>query len=103
MVQKRAMRAIFSEMGYVDILNHIGVCTLKERRDYLCKRNFTNIQSNTHKVNQLLPEKKDISTMISEHAIRTHYRLLGQTDSVIHLYHGVCTIGNLAYYRILSM
>ena len=72
MVQKRAMRAIFPEMGYVDILNHIGVCTLKERRDYLCMRYFTNIQSNTHKVNQLLPEKKDISTMISEHAIRTY-------------------------------
>ena len=95
------MRAMFHGMGYVDCLNHIGVCTLKERRDYLCKRYFTNIQS--HKVNQLLPEKKDISTMISEHAIRTPYRLLGQTDSVINLYHGVCTIGNLAYYRILSM
>ena len=61
MVQKRAMRAIFPGMGYVDILNHIGVCTtLKERRDYLFKRYFTNIQSSTHKVNHLLPEKRQV-------------------------------------------
>ena len=94
------MRAIFPGMGYVE---QIVVCTLKERRDYLCKRYFSNIiQSSTHKVNHLLP-KKDMSTMISKHAIRTPYQLLGQTDSAIHLCHGVCTIGNLAYYRILSM
>ena len=35
MVQKRAMRAIFPGMGYVDILNQIGVCTLQERRGCL--------------------------------------------------------------------
>ena len=60
MVEKRAMRAIFPEMGYVDILNHIGVCTLNERRDYLCKMYFTNIQSSAHKVNHLLPEKRQV-------------------------------------------
>ena len=42
------MRVIFPGIGYVDILNQISVCTLKERRDYLCKRYFTNIQSSTH-------------------------------------------------------
>ena len=31
------MKAIFPGMSYVDILNHINLSTLKERRDYLSK------------------------------------------------------------------
>ena len=37
MIQKRAVWAICPGMSYVDILNHINLSTLKERRDYLCK------------------------------------------------------------------
>ena len=92
-------------MGYVDILNQIGVCTLKERRDYHCKRYFTNIQSNTHRVSHLLPEKRqvDYDTRTCNRPTYSLPVIFGQTDSAIHLYHGVCTIDNLAYYRILSM
>ena len=43
MIQKRAVRAIFPGMSYVDILNHINLSTLKERRDYICKKYFRNI------------------------------------------------------------
>ena len=32
MIQKRAVKAIFPDMSYVDILNHINFSTLKERR-----------------------------------------------------------------------
>ena len=57
MIQKRAVREIFPGMSYVDILNHINLSTLKEIRDYLCKKYFINMQVRSHKVNCLLPEK----------------------------------------------
>ena len=38
MIQKRAVRAIFPGVSYDDILNHINLSTLKERRDYLCQK-----------------------------------------------------------------
>ena len=58
MIQKRAVREIFPGMCYVDILNHINLSTLKERRDYLCKKYFINMQARSHKVNCLLPKKR---------------------------------------------
>ena len=60
MIQKRAVRAIFPGMSYVDILNHINLSTLKERRDYLCKKYFRNMLAPSHKVNCLLPEKRHV-------------------------------------------
>ena len=57
MIQKRAMKAMFPGMSYLDILNHINLSTLKERRDYLCKKYFINMQARLHKVNCLLHEK----------------------------------------------
>ena len=57
MIQKRDVKAIFPGMSYVDILNHINLTTLKEIRDYLCKKYFINMQASSHKVNCLLPEK----------------------------------------------
>ena len=48
----------FPGMSYVDILNHINLSTLKERRDYLCKKYFINMQARSHKVNCLLPKKR---------------------------------------------
>ena len=43
-VQKRALKAIFPRESYSDILNNIGIGTLKERRDYICEKYFRNIQ-----------------------------------------------------------
>ena len=60
MIQKGAVRAIFPGMSYVYILNHSNLSTLKERRDYLCKKYFLNMQARSHKVNCLLPEKKHV-------------------------------------------
>ena len=71
MIQKRAVRAICPGMSYVDILNHINLSTLKERRDYLCKQYFINMQARSHKVNCLLP-KKGLSTIICDIGICTH-------------------------------
>ena len=58
MIQKRAVRAIFPGMSYDDILTHINLSLLKDRRDYLCKKYFINRQARSHKVNCLLPEKR---------------------------------------------
>ena len=71
MIHKRGVRAIFPGMSYVDILNHINLSTLKERRDYLCKKYFINMQARSHKVNCLLP-KKGLSTIICDMGICTH-------------------------------
>ena len=48
MIQKRALRGIFPGMSYIDILNHIGISSLKERRDFICRRYFINMQEETH-------------------------------------------------------
>ena len=58
MIQKRAVRAIFPGMSYDDILTHINLSTLKDRRDYICKKYFINMQARSHKVNCLLPDKR---------------------------------------------
>ena len=79
MIKKRAVKALFPGMSYVDILNHINLSTLKERRDYLCKKYFINMQASSHKVNCLLP-KKGMLTMICDVVICTHYLLLEQID-----------------------
>ena len=50
MIQERAVKAIFPGMSYVDILNHIKLSTLKEIRDYLCKKYFIKMQARSHKV-----------------------------------------------------
>ena len=63
MIQKRAVKAIFPGMSYVDILSHINLTTLKERRDYLCKKYFINMLAPSYKVNCLLPEKGMLTTI----------------------------------------
>ena len=60
MIQKRDMKATFPGMSYLDILNHINLSTLKEIRDYLCKKYFINMQARSRKVNCLLPEKRHV-------------------------------------------
>ena len=76
------MRAIFPGMSYVDILNHINVSTLKERRDYLCNKYFINRQAIlAHIKSTVYCPKKGMLTMICDVAICTHYLLLEQTDT----------------------
>ena len=84
MIQKRAVREIFPGMSYDDILAHINLSTLKDRRDYLCKKYFINMQARSHKVNSLLYcPKKGMLTMICDVVICTHYLLLVPIDTKI--------------------
>ena len=84
-IQKRAVRAIFPGMSYDDIslLTQINLSTLKDRRDYLCKKYFINMQARSHKSTVYCP-KKGILTMICDVVIRTHYQLLIQIYTNIH-------------------
>ena len=52
MIQKRALKSIFPNKGYDDILYDLGMFTLHERRNYvICEQYFKNIQGNSHKLN----------------------------------------------------
>ena len=60
MVQKRVLKSIFQGKCYNDILNHTGISSLKERRDHLCRKYFNDMKVNSHKLNHLLPEKRQV-------------------------------------------
>ena len=38
MIQKRALKSIFPNKGYDDILCDLGMCTLHERRNVICEQ-----------------------------------------------------------------
>ena len=58
-VQKRVMRIIHPELHYTEALVAAQLPTLKERHSLLCLRLFTNMQSDDHKLNHLLPRQKN--------------------------------------------
>ena len=60
MIQKRALKSIFPNKGYEDILYDIGMCTLHERRNAICEQYFKNMQGGSHKLHHLLPEERCI-------------------------------------------
>ena len=60
MIQKRALKSIFQGEHYKDVLNDIGMCTLKDRRDFLCEKYFRDVAQSSHKLHNLLPEKRRI-------------------------------------------
>ena len=59
-IQKRALKSIFPNKGYDDILYDIGVCTLHEIRNVIYEQNVKNMQGNSHNVHHLLPEERCI-------------------------------------------
>ena len=60
LIQTRELKSIFPGKSYNDILNDIGVRTLREIREVLCIKYFTEIQGSTHKLNGLLPALNSI-------------------------------------------
>ena len=60
MVQKRVLKSISPGKCYNDILNHTGISSLKERRDHLCRKYFNDMKVNSHKLNHLLPDKRQV-------------------------------------------
>ena len=60
LIQTRALKSIFPGKSYNDILNDIGLITLRERRDVLCIKYFTEIQGSAHRLSGLLPALRSI-------------------------------------------
>ena len=59
-LQTRALKSIFPAKSYNDMLNAMGLRTLRERREVLCMKYFTEIQGSSHKLNCLLPATRNI-------------------------------------------
>ena len=70
-------------MSYDDILTKINLSTLKDRRDYLCKKYFIYICKLAHIKSTVYCPKKGMLTMIYDVVIRTHYLFLVQIDTTI--------------------
>ena len=60
MIQKRVLRSIHPGLHYDDILVLIGLQSLKMRRDNICKAYFNRLKCNTHRLNHLIPERRDV-------------------------------------------
>ena len=60
LIPKRALKSIFPGEHYKDILNDIGIGTLKERKHFLCEKYFRGVTQSSHKLHNLLPEKRRI-------------------------------------------
>ena len=60
LIQTRALKSIFPGKSYNDILNDIGLRTLRERREVLSIKYFTEIQGSANKLNGLLPALRSI-------------------------------------------
>ena len=55
--QKRALKCIFPDKSYADILHYLGLQTLKQRPDCQCERYFDKKKVSSHKLSHLLPDK----------------------------------------------
>ena len=60
MIQKCVLRSIHPGIHYDDILVLIGLPSLKMRRDNICKAYFNRLKCNTHRLNHLIPERRDV-------------------------------------------
>ena len=57
-IQKRVFKSIFPGKCYADILNDLDMCTLYERRNFLCTQYFNSLKNDAHKMHNLLPEQR---------------------------------------------
>ena len=60
MIQKRVLRSIHPGLHNDDILVLVGLQSLKMRRDNICKSYFNRLKCNTHRLNHLIPERRDV-------------------------------------------
>ena len=60
-IQKRALKCIFRGSSYNEILCNVGLQTLKDRRDCICKKYFNNMKAHTHKLHHLLPDERHVN------------------------------------------
>ena len=64
MIKKSVLRSIYPGLHYDDILVIVSLQSLEKRRDNICKAYFNRLKCNTHRLNHLIPDRRDV-----------HYRL----------------------------
>ena len=57
-IQKGALKCIFPELGYAEILRRVNLDTLNVRRESICPKYFDKIKVGTHRLNYLLPDQR---------------------------------------------
>ena len=62
-IQKRALHVAYPDKDYVEALAVSELYTLKERREVQCKKFFQNMTDDSHKLNHLLPKKRNVPTL----------------------------------------
>lgn len=81
-IQKRVLSIILPDMSYQDCLDRLGLPTLKERRNELCKRLFDSIANNSgHKLHNLLQEMNKATACDNREHIIYHARAQTALDS----------------------
>ena len=83
-VQKRALKCIYPGNEYADILCLTNLPCLKKRRDSLCKKYFQNIMETTHRLNYTSFLVRDVTSMMYEDSISTHYPKSVRIDTATH-------------------
>ena len=60
MIQKPVLRSIHPGLHHDDMLVLVGLQSLKKRRHNICKAYFNRFKCNTHRINHLIPERRDV-------------------------------------------
>ena len=58
-IQKRALRIIIPQLSYAEALAELNLNSLSDRRENMCKQLFEQMQKPDHKLNYLLPPKRE--------------------------------------------
>jgi hypothetical protein len=58
-IQKRVLKIIYRDLNYQEALAIAGIPTLKQRRNDMCNKLFTQMQNKDHRLHKLLPNKKE--------------------------------------------
>jgi hypothetical protein len=64
-IQKRVLKIVYKDASYEEAIILAKLAKLSVRRESLCKKLFEQIQNDNHRLNKLLPSKKENS-----HALR---------------------------------
>ncbi len=60
MVQKRALRCIYPDQRYDELIENLHVARLSERREKLCRDYLEQVRNESHKLHALLPEVRKV-------------------------------------------
>ena len=60
-IARNTIHAKIRGASYAEILSNVGLQTLKDRRDCICKNYFNSMKSETHKRHHLLPDERHVN------------------------------------------